>query len=65
MLNDKRQTPLHVAIVTKSNRSINIILKKLAVIRLNNSDNLKTIFDDLLKYYSFKEYLDEAFFSTL
>jgi hypothetical protein len=57
-----KQSPLHVAIKNKSNRSINIILKKLAKMNINNSNRMKDIFDNLLEFHSFSEYLNQAFF---
>lgn len=59
------KTPIHAAIESKSNKSINILLKKLAKVNLNNSGNLRDIFDDLLDFHSFQEYLNLLFFQTL
>lgn len=57
-LDKNMKTPIHAAIESKSNKSINILLKKLAKLNLNNSGNLRGIFDDLLDFHSFQEYLN-------
>lgn len=58
----KSLTPIHIAVHSKSNRSINLLLKKLAKINLVNSRNLKNIFADLLDFVSFSDYLNLLFF---
>ena len=45
-----KETPIHYAANAKSNRSINILLKMLAKVNLNNSSNLRGLFDDLLDF---------------
>jgi hypothetical protein len=61
-LDKNQKTCIHAAIESKSNKSINVLLKKLAKIDLNNSGLLREIFDDLLDFHSFADFLNELFF---
>jgi len=53
LIDSKRKTPLHLATDNEVSKSLNTLLKKLSIVRVNNTENFKTIFDNFLDYVFF------------
>jgi len=60
--NYKGETPLHMALYYHNHRSVNLILKVLESISINNSFIFKDIFSELLNFGAFAEYLSVCYF---
>jgi len=56
---------LHLAFKEGNNRSINILLKFMAKIPNNASDNIKDILPEMIEYQQFLPYMDGMLFQTI
>jgi len=61
----KKVTPLHLAFKEGNNRSINILLKFMAKIPNNASDNIKDILPKMIEFQQFIPYMDGMLFQTI
>ncbi|TNV87578.1 hypothetical protein FGO68_gene12312 [Halteria grandinella] len=64
LITKERATPLHFAVVNDISKSLNLLLKKLSVVRVNNTDNFKDVFDNFLDYGFFADYLNVNYFQS-
>ena len=52
-----RESPLHIAVIERNNRSVDILLKYMAMVGGNHSRHYKDIFGDIVDQKSFPEFL--------
>lgn len=64
IINEDNKTPLHLAVDNTNYRAVNIILDKLSIMNVSNSESLKDLFESLLDFVSFNKYLNSCFFQT-
>ena len=63
--NAKGDIPLHMAVAEKNNRMVNLILYYMSKIDYAAVGHIKNIFDKLVTYQGFDEYIVEAPFQTI
>lgn len=65
LIDSNKKTAMHFASANEISKSLNLLLKKLSIVRVNNTINLRDIFDDFLNFAFFEDYLNICFFQTL
>ena len=60
----RKLTPLHLALSTGNNRSINTLLKYLGMVDVIHSDTIKDILPQLIQYRNFIEFMDNMLIKT-